>query len=91
MIENPEIKVALSGPAVLANRFVITAGRIIRVAFLETGGDTEPSLRTAVALSPENARELGELLLAAAEKAQSSEAVEASVAIARGGDQANRH
>lgn len=55
---------ALSGPAVLANRFFVTIGPSgVRIAFAEQfGPETKPTFRTAVVISFQDGIELSKLL-----------------------------
>jgi hypothetical protein len=60
-----EAEVAHSGPAIHVNRaYVSVNGAIVRVAFTELESDNaEPSFRTAIVTSIENARAFARLIL----------------------------
>jgi hypothetical protein len=69
-----EIEAALSGPAVLANRFVLLpCPEGVRLSFLEVGGGMDgPHHRASVVLSKENVAALG-LLAARVSEVKSQE------------------
>jgi hypothetical protein len=59
-----ETHVSLSGPAVFCNRFFISVGPVVRIAFAEqeAGESKESIFRTAVALSHADAISLAHIL-----------------------------
>lgn len=64
-IEAKEAQVPFQGLAILANRFYVTVGPTVRIAFAEQGGpDMEPKFRTAVAMAHSDAIELADVLKA---------------------------
>jgi hypothetical protein len=55
--------IANTGAAVWANKFVVSIGPIVRIAFLEQGGPDEPEFfRSAIAMSHQDAIALKNLL-----------------------------
>jgi hypothetical protein len=64
-VTHESANVANSGPAPWANKFVITIGPMVRIAFLEQGGPEEPEyFRGAVAMAHQDAIALKNLLTA---------------------------
>lgn len=61
-VEPAELQAALDGPAVAANRFVVTVGPSVRVAFLEQLPGTPPRFRSAVSLTHDDAVDLARVL-----------------------------
>jgi hypothetical protein len=62
-ISQEEHEAAFSGPAVLANRFFVHRGQMVRIAFAEQSAENKvPMFRTAVALTLTDAVALGIVL-----------------------------
>lgn len=60
-----ELDVSNSGPALLANRVVVSVGHVVRISFLEQHQPDRPAaFRTAVAMSHGDAIALKDLLTA---------------------------
>jgi hypothetical protein len=58
-----ELDIALSGPAIVSNRFFVTLGPTVRIAFCEQfGTEVGPKFRTAVSLPIQDAIALMGLL-----------------------------
>ena len=62
-VSNAELDIAFSGPAIASNRFFVTVGPTVRIAFCEQLGPViGPKFRTAVSLPIQDAVALMELL-----------------------------
>jgi hypothetical protein len=62
-VTNSELDIAFSGPAIASNRFFVTVGPTVRIAFCEQlGPNIGPKFRTAVSLPAQDAIALAELL-----------------------------
>lgn len=62
-VSGEERNVPFDGPALLANKFYITVGPTVRIAFAEQGSpDAIPNFRTAVSLAHSDAIQLADLL-----------------------------
>jgi hypothetical protein len=58
-----EVSVAFKGPAILTNKFYVTVGPSVRIAFCEQNGPNHvPQFRNAVSLAHQDAIELADLL-----------------------------
>jgi len=57
-----DLEASLEGPAYFSNKFTVSIGPAVRIAFMETGGHEKPHFRTAVAMHPQDAIELYKLL-----------------------------
>lgn len=63
-VPRAEADIANSGPAAWSNKFIVSTGHAVRIAFLEQGGPTEPIFfRSAVMISHQDAIALKNLLV----------------------------
>jgi len=61
-VTEADLTAARSGPAVYATRAIVTNEAVVRISFVEQGGDGTTHFRTAVALPHQTAIELANVL-----------------------------
>jgi hypothetical protein len=73
-VSDEELRSVVDGPAIYSNKMYVTAGPVIRITFSEQLTSAVPQFRTAVAMAPQDAIALKNLLI------QMLEPIEAEIA-----------
>jgi hypothetical protein len=61
-VSDEELRSVVDGPAIYSNKMYVTVGPVVRITFSEQLTSAVPQFRTAVAMAPQDAIELKNLL-----------------------------